>query len=229
MTMTAASAEMSIEVSAAASRQLIDTLEEVAVAYGLSARLLSAPADDELITHLADTPLLDEWPACHCEESVRGVASIRRSLREGESLEALAVDYRQLLVEASAPVPTPYESAYRPAEELHFTPAVVDVVGDHHVYGLAPRPGSYDEDEQLGRELALAGRLCLAAREALLRGEVDESARCLALHRDLLEQNLRRWAVRCLREIESAAVTHFYRGAAELALSVLTCAHERLS
>lgn len=207
---------------------LINTLDEVAAAYGVASRLLLAPVDDVLLVRLTDTDLLAEWPQCHCEESVRGLASMRRSLAEGESVEALAADFARLFVGPPSLIPPPYESAYRPTEDLHHESVAVDARDAGNVFGLEPRSTARGDGDHLGLELAAAGRLCLAAREAARRGDEAETARWVAAHHDLLAEHLLRWAPGCLREIESAAGTHFYRGAAELALSVLTCAHERL-
>jgi TorA maturation chaperone TorD len=207
---------------------LIDTLDELAAAYGLASRLLLAPADDALLGRLVSPGLLDAWPACHCEESVRGLASMRRSEHDGETVEALAVDFVRLFVGPPSLIPPPYESAYRPTEELEAAPSTVDVRDEGHVFGLEPRTAARREGDHLGLELAFAGRLCLAAREAAAAGGEPTASLALSTHHAFLEEHLLRWAPGCLREIEGAATTHVYRGAAELALSVLTCAHERL-
>jgi TorA maturation chaperone TorD len=207
---------------------LLETLDEVAAAYGVAARLLLDVPDEELLARLAEPGLLDAWPACHCEESVRGLASLRRSLREAEPLAALLLDHRRLLAGASSLIPPPFESAYRPTEELRFAVAAVEPRDVRHVFGLRPATSWRGEGDHLGLELAAAGRLVLAAAEALARHDRADADRALAAHRAFLAEHLLRWAPGCLREIESAASTHFYRGAAELALSVLACAHERL-
>lgn len=204
------------------------TLGGLAAAYGLTSRLVLAPADSELVERIAAPGLLEDWPLHRCCETMRGLSSMHRFVAERESLDTLEKDYQQLFVSPPSCIPVPYESAYRPFEHLLFDLPVVDVRDERHVYGLqGPDPARRDGDH-LGIELSYAGRLCLAAREAADRGDDELTGRCLDAHHDFLESHLMRWAPGCLREVEADATTHFYRGAAALALGVLAHAHERL-
>jgi TorA maturation chaperone TorD len=206
------------------------TLGDLAAAYGVASRLVLAPADGALLVRLGGPGLLEDWPLHRCEETVRGLSALRRSMAEPEPLEALEADYQQLFVTPPSCVPAPYEAAYRPFERLHLDLPHVDVPEDdeRHVFGLSTPDPARREGGHLGLELAYAGRLCLAAHEAAERGDEVEAERYAQAHRTFLEEHLMRWAPGCLREAEADAATHFYRGAAALALGVLAHAHERL-
>lgn len=205
------------------------TLGDLAAAYGLASRLVLAPADDMLLIRLAEPGLLSQWPLHHCSETIRGLGSLRRSLLAGEDVETLTAEYHRLFAASPSVIPLPYESAYRPNEPLFFDVPTFEVRDRRQVYGLqAPPPAGRCECDHLGLELAYAGRLCLAALEATERGDDATATEVLITHRDFLERHLLRWAPGCLREVEAAADTQFYRGAAALALGVLAHAHARL-
>ena len=210
-------------------RSTADTLNDLARAYGLTSRLVLAPADEELLARLAEPGLLESWPLHRCSETMRGLSSLHRSQVDGESPAALAADYHQLFVAPPARVPAPYESAYRPFETLVLDVPVVDLRDEPGVHGLPDVGAGRREGDHLGVELAVAGRLALAAGAACTCGDADAAAATLQAHRDFLEEHLMRWAPGCLREVEADAATHFYRGAAALALGVLAHAHERLA
>ena len=79
-------------------RSEADTLNDLARAYGLTSRLVLAPADDELLARLAEPGLLEGWPLHRCSETMRGLSSLHRSVLDGETAEALAADYQRLFV-----------------------------------------------------------------------------------------------------------------------------------
>ncbi|MDQ1287213.1 MAG: putative dimethyl sulfoxide reductase chaperone [Actinomycetota bacterium] len=208
-------------------------LGDLAAAYGLTARLVLAPADRSLLRELSESGVLDRWAMCPSSETIRGISSLRRSLAVGEDLAMLAAEYDRLFTDGLSLVPLPYESAYRPAESPLSDLPVVPTLGTPHLFGLQDPPSSRRDDgclecDHLGLELLRAGRLCLAASEAFEHGDAVTSAECLVAHHDLLERHLLRWAPGCLREVEAAADTQFYRGWAALGLGVLGHAHTRL-
>jgi putative dimethyl sulfoxide reductase chaperone len=205
-----------------------DTLSDLALGYGVTSRLVLAPVDEEVLAVLAAPGFHDGWPLRRCSETTRGLESIRRSLDERETRDALDTDHEQLFVHTPSCVPAPCESAYRPFEHLLLDLPAVDLCDEKVVFGLAPVPGGESRGDHIGSELRHAGRLCEAAREAAERGDDERVAEILDAHRTFLADHLLRWAPGCLRETESDARTHFYRGAAALALGVLAHAHETL-
>jgi len=209
-------------------RTAADTLADLAMAYGVASRLVLAPVDDELLTVLADPAFHDGWPLVRCSETTRGLESVRRSLDEGEPRQALDADFEQLFVHTPSCVPEPCEAAYRPFEHLLLDLPAVDLRDEELVFGLAPVPGGVSRGDHIGCELRHAGRLVEAAREAAERGDDARVDEILDAHQAFLADHLMRWAPGCLRETEADARTHFYRGAAALALGVLAHAHERL-
>jgi len=215
-------------------RTVAGTLSDLALTYGMAARLVLAPVDDDLLATLSAPGFLEAWPLHRCSETTRGLASLQRSLDEAEPRAALLADHEQLFVTPPSCVPAPYESAYRPFEHLLLDRPAVDLRDEAHVLGLGvvraagTVEGRSRKGDHIGQELQYAGRLCLAAREASDRGDDARTSECLAAHRAYLADHLMRWAPGCLREAESDARTHFYRGAAALALGVLAHAHERL-
>ena len=204
------------------------TLGALAAAYGLTSRLVLAPADDDLLARVATPGLLEDWPLHRCSETVRGLSSLHRYLLDGETPQQLARDYQTLFVTTPSCVPAPFESAYRPFEDLLFELPTFDVRDERHVFGLQVTERTDHKGDHLGQELQYAGRLCLAAREAAERGDDAAVTAVLDAHHTFLEDHLMRWAPGCLRETEADAATSFYRGAAALALGVLAHAHERL-
>jgi TorA maturation chaperone TorD len=210
-------------------RTVAGTLSDLAVAYGFTSRLVLAPADDELLAKVTEPGLLGSWPLHRCSETMRGLFSLHQFVAEGESREALATDYERLFVTPPSCIPAPYESAYRPFEHLLLDLPTIDVRDERHIFGLHATGAGNRKGDHIGQELQHAGRLCLAAREASDNGDQALMTQCLDAHHAFLEEHLMRWAPGCLRETEADAETHFYRGAAALALGVLAHAHERLS
>lgn len=209
-------------------RTAADTLGDLALGYGVTSRLVLAPVDDEVLAILAAPSFHDGWPLHRCSETTRGLESVRRSLEEHETRQALDADHEQLFVHTPPCIPAPCESAYRPYEHLLLDLPTVNLRDEKLVFGLTPVAGGETRGDHIGSELRHAGRLCEAAREAAERGDDARVEEILDAHHAFLADHLLRWAPGCLREAESDARTHFYRGAAALALGVVAHAHERL-
>ena len=201
--------------------RLAATLDARGAAYGVLSRALLAAPDAEFVDLLRDPDLAASWPMPADPHTERGVQRLAASQVDAETLEALEYDYNQLFVGPRPSIPPPYESVYLTREHLIFDEPTRAVRAVYAELGLVAPKLNREPDDHLGLEFNFVSHLCLAAIDAIERGDRAALERMLDAQREFLAQHVQLWVPRCLELAAGAAGTLFYQGIAFLGLGVL--------
>lgn len=200
---------------------LANRLDSFAAAYSFLARVLLAPADEGLLSSLADPTLLPEWPLPLDDDSRRGIVLLGDAVAEEEPEDGLMADYNRLFVGPGHLLAAPYESVYLSREGLLFDTPTMAVRAAYREFGLEAPALNREPDDHIGLEFSFLAFLCNHALDGLEQGDEAAVQRALAGQRTFLLEHLLRWGPDCLRLVETNAATRFYRGVAALGLGVL--------
>jgi TorA maturation chaperone TorD len=196
-------------------------LDGFAAAYSSLARLLLAPADDELLERLAAPGQLEAWPMPRDPATCRGLDRLRALGADRESVTSLERDYERLFVGPNSMLAPPYESVYLTMERLIFDGPTFEVRAAYRSLGMQAPSFNREPDDHIGLEFSFLSLLCTRALDAAERGDQPAVESVLEAQRRFLSEHLLRFGAECLGLVEANAQTIFYQGVGALGLGVL--------
>ncbi len=200
---------------------LVARLDGFAAAYNSMARLLLAPADQELLEGLAAPGQLEAWPMPRDQATSRGLDRLRASNAAPESVTTLERDFERLFIGPNSLLAPPYESVHLTTERLIFDGPTFEVRAAYRSLGLEAPSFNREPDDHIGLEFSFLSLLCSRTLDAAEVGDQLKIESLLELQRSFLGNHLLQWGATCLDLVEANAQTAFYQGVGALGLGVL--------
>jgi TorA maturation chaperone TorD len=203
-----------------------DLLKGASLACRFFGLLFHHEPSDALLHGLNSHALLEDWPLpVPDQDGAEGLALLRGFLKQriGDASALARREYTALFIGPERPLGQ-WESVWTSEDKLLFDESSMAVRAFYARHGVAA-PGP-DPEDHIALELLFLGELLDGTSLASEAGEVAESERLKQEARLFFERHLGRWAGMFLDELESRAVTDFYRGAAKLcraSLKMLGC------
>lgn len=141
---------------------------------------------------------------------------------DGESLEALLVDYTRLFLGPTDLLARPYGSWWLTGEKTLMQDATVAILGLYREGGFEMDEGFRELPDHVAAELEFLYLLLYRRVQARQAGDIPGAERYTRLHRRLLTEHLGRWAEPFADAIARHAGTAFYRSLAQLTRWVVT-------
>ncbi len=183
------------------------------------ARVFSAPLDPALRARLADPSTMAAWPAAD-PANVQARALITSGA--GDAPADLAAEYQRLFIGPARLAAPPWESVYRTPERLVFGAATVAVRAAYAAAGYrAPLLGR-EPDDHVALEFDLVAKLAARAVTAHDDGDAATAATVARQVDGFLAGHLAQWVPQWGRLLADDARADFYRGAALLAVDLVT-------
>jgi TorA maturation chaperone TorD len=167
--------------------------------YGLIARLLLAPPDDDLLDSLAGADAIVSSDTAQAIDRAWDQLSLTARLLP---FEVVRDEYNDLFISTGVPRVNPYGSLYL-AGFLHEKPLAV-LRADLAKLGLARRDGTVETEDHLGV-------LCETMRRLIVDG------RSVAAQKKFFDAHLATWQASCLAHLRRAEGAQFYARVADLA------------
>jgi putative dimethyl sulfoxide reductase chaperone len=193
-----------------------------AFAYDLLKSVFLQEPSKELVALLVEQEAVNDFPFSENHPDLAQAANrVAAYLKEqdatsDDNCNALRWDYTRLFVGPGKVPAPPFESVYRDAAQLYFSPETLEVRQAYCKYNLLPAQVGREPDDHIGLELDFMEQLCAGAREKAKAR--DDKALAGILHDQLafLDQHLLQWAPRWSEDVINGAHTNFYRGMAAL-------------
>lgn len=167
--------------------------------YGLVARLLLAPPDDDLLDGLAGADAIASIDAERPLDLAWDQLSLTARLLP---FEVVRDEFNDLFISTGVPRVSPYGSLYL-AGFLHEKPLAL-LRADLAKLGLARRAGTVETEDHLGV-------LCETMRRLIVDG------RSVAAQKQFFDAHIAPWQARCLAHLRQAEGAQFYARLADLA------------
>jgi TorA maturation chaperone TorD len=193
--------ETSVDTTGGQAMRMPVAQEEQARAdlYGLVARLLLAPPDDDLLDSLAGADAIVSSDSAQAIDRAWDQLSLTSRLLP---FEVVRDEYNDLFISTGVPRVNPYGSLYL-AGFLHEKPLAA-LRADLAKLGLARRGGTVETEDHLGV-------LCETMRRLIVDG------RSVAAQKQFFDAHLATWQATCLAHLRHAEGAQFYARVADLA------------
>ena len=172
--------------------------------YGLLARLLLAPPDDDLLAGLADA---DAIVAADADQPLDRAWSALSLVAHLIPPDAVRDEFNDLFVSTSLPRVNPYGSLYV-AGFLHEKPLAA-LRADLAKLGLGRRSGAAETEDHLGA-------LCETMRCMIIGGQ-GVARQPLEVQHEFFDIHITPWSAVCLQHLRDAQGARFYQRVADLA------------
>ena len=172
--------------------------------YGLLARLLLAPPDDDLLASLASADAIVAADAAQPLDCAWAALSLAAHMMPPD---AVRDEFNELFVSTSLPRVNPYGSLYI-AGFLHEKPLAAlraDLAG----LGLGRRSGAAETEDHLGA-LCETMRRMIVGGQGVVRQPVERQ-------HDFFDMHIASWSGICLQHLRDADGARFYQRVADLA------------
>jgi TorA maturation chaperone TorD len=172
--------------------------------YGLLARLLLAPPDDDLLASLADA---DAIVAADSDQPLDRAWAALSLVAHLIPPDAVRDEFNDLFVSTSLPRINPYGSLYV-AGFLHEKPLAV-LRADLAKLGLGRRSGAAETEDHLGA-------LCETMRRMIVGGQ-GVARQPIERQQEFFDLHIAPWSAICLKHLREAEGARFYQRVADLA------------
>ncbi len=190
--------------------------------YSILRRVFIEPPSAEFAEMLNDPEVSEAFPYRSASKSVEeGFEVIHGHLSEDsahstEGILTLQDDYNQLFIgPGKLPCP-PWEAVYRSEKRRVFQKETMAVRRAYEAYELQPEKFKREPDDHIALELDFMGKLCEYFGDHVKDKKYAKARNILNNQVEFLDNHLLKWVPQFVADIQGAAWTELYKGAASV-------------